>query len=81
MLHSRVYNECLPRELQTAFVNRDREALLEEIRRMSLIVSESVDGSVEENLNISKLYVAIALYDSVVNSGETVSFMTDFINL
>lgn len=80
MLHSPSYNDVFTRELQTAYRNRDTAVLDKEITAICRQISEGISGA-DQQAMYARLHICLALLDALVNCGETVSFMTDVINL
>lgn len=81
MLHSHPYNSGLTKELKDAFRERDTDYLVSEIRRLSLEVANLDFDHPDYDSTTSSLHIVLGLLDSLTCAGETVSFVTDFINL
>lgn len=77
MLHSNSYNNGLPRDLRDAYASRDHAFFHAQIE---CLAKELLENGTNEDV-LMRLHVALALHDSLTNAGETVSLMTDYINL
>jgi len=78
VLHSKIYNQGISQEMKTAFSKRDRAFFHGKIFHLS---AEIVQGPTAPQELYSELHLCLALLDSIENAGETVSLVTDFINL
>ena len=81
MLHSTVYNEGLPRELRDAFARRDHLFFHARIIQLAAHVAKSTPTDPNLDRLLSDLHIALGLHDALVGQGETVSLLTDFVNL
>lgn len=81
MLHSLVYNTGISRDLKDAYVRRDHDFFHYRIILLaSNLIARPLEGEDFEKL-LRDMHIALALHDSLVNNGQTVSLMTDFVNL
>lgn len=81
MLHCRVYNTGISKDLKDAYRDRNVDYLVEQLKLSStLMCTFSIeDENFREHMN--RTYICTALLDSIKFGGSTVALMMDFINL
>lgn len=79
-MRTNVTHDAIPRDLETAYTNRDVEFIRARIHELADQISEEQDHA-EFHKAAAKLYVAIALFDSLQAGYGVTTLMTDYLNI
>ena len=84
MLYNDIYNQIITPDIKVALYTNDAAFFLEEIHKMIGIIAarsgDVTDGSHLFDMELSRLHVCMAFYDSLTRHGETVKLLNDMVN-
>lgn len=80
MLYSKIYNYAYSDDLRIAYSTYDSTTLLNEVKRLSGLISEMDETSQSFVDDSSRLLICLALVDSLKNKGAAFRLMSDVIN-
>jgi hypothetical protein len=83
MLHDKAYNEALTQDLRIAYLQRDCNFLLEEVKYLCAAIASNPqydEGTEKYNQVATRLFLCLAFVDSLKRGGNTVKLVCDIVN-